>query len=275
MMLIETSLGYNLNIHIDIANNNTMDFAILAHGYLLNSTFPLFQDFVNQKIMNTIRLDFHGAGQSGGDDVWNYSGYWDEVEDIREVKKFAEKVGLRITTLIGHSRGADDVLLYASKYNDIPTIIQIAGRYDIPGTAWNLYEKQLNDLDTKGFFDVTSADGHYHKITTDDVNARSQFDMSHLGEMSRVKRFLSIHGTKDNVIPVDDVFSFAKTIENPDRHSVAIITDSNHFFPQKYGTEVLHILKNYLNGNADSRILTAHEAIEKYAPAGETSTIRF
>ncbi|KAK3188773.1 hypothetical protein Dsin_028334 [Dipteronia sinensis] len=55
-----------------------------------------------------------------------------------------------ITAIIGHSKGGNVVLLYASKYNDIPIVVNISGRFDLERGIEELEEELLrNHLHTQ------------------------------------------------------------------------------------------------------------------------------
>lgn len=62
--------------------------------------------------MNSFRFDFFGNGESGGEGLWSYGGYLSEVEQLESAVDFVTRVlGLQVTAIIGHSRGANVVML--------------------------------------------------------------------------------------------------------------------------------------------------------------------
>ena len=39
--------------------------------------------------------------------------------------------GLRVIGLLGHSKGGSGVVLYAAKYDDVPRVVNVSGRFDM------------------------------------------------------------------------------------------------------------------------------------------------
>ena len=39
--------------------------------------------------------------------------------------------GLRAVGLLGHSKGGSAVVLYAAKYDDVPRVVNVSGRFDM------------------------------------------------------------------------------------------------------------------------------------------------
>ena len=51
-----------------------------------------------------------------------------EADDVRTVVQHLRSLGYEVTAIMGHSKGAAAVLLYAAIYNDVPKVINISGR---------------------------------------------------------------------------------------------------------------------------------------------------
>lgn len=57
--------------------------------------------------------------------------------------------------------GGDVVLLYASKYHDIPTVVNVSGRYDLKrGIKERFGEDFMETIKKEGFFDVQDKRGN-------------------------------------------------------------------------------------------------------------------
>jgi pimeloyl-ACP methyl ester carboxylesterase len=60
-----------------------------------------------------------------------------------------------VPIIIGHSKGGDVVLVYASKYQDIRNVINLSGRYDLKrGIGERLGEDYLERIKQQGFIDI-------------------------------------------------------------------------------------------------------------------------
>ncbi len=105
---------------------------ILCHGFRSSkdsSTLSSLSKALVEAGMSTFRFDFQGNGESQGE--FAYGNYWREVEDLRAVIEYWKTQGRRVETIIGHSKGGNCVVLYASKYHDVPNIVNISGRFSL------------------------------------------------------------------------------------------------------------------------------------------------
>lgn len=58
--------------------------------------------------------------------------------------------------------GGDVVLLYASRYHDVHTVVNISGRYDLKrGIAERMGEDFMERLKEKGYLDVKDMQGNF------------------------------------------------------------------------------------------------------------------
>lgn len=55
---------------------------------------------------------------------------WLQAGDIDAAVKFLSGLGKTASGLLGHSKSGSSVLLYASKYGQIPRVVCVSGRYD-------------------------------------------------------------------------------------------------------------------------------------------------
>ena len=53
-----------------------------------------------------------------------------QKEDIRAAVLYLRAQGRSVTGLVGHSKAGTGVILYAADYDDIPRVVNVAGRYD-------------------------------------------------------------------------------------------------------------------------------------------------
>ena len=53
-----------------------------------------------------------------------------QKEDIRAAVLYLRSQGKKVTGLVGHSKGGTGVILYAAAYDDIPRVVNVAGRFD-------------------------------------------------------------------------------------------------------------------------------------------------
>ncbi|EXB38856.1 hypothetical protein L484_027290 [Morus notabilis] len=124
--------------------------------------------------------------------------------------------------------GGDVVLLYASRYHDVRTVVNVSGRYNMKsGIAERMGEDFMERLKEKGYFDVEDRKLNVsYRVTEESMIERLNTDM-HAACLAIDKecRVLTIHGSADDIIPVEDAFEFAKIIPN---HKLRIVEGADH-----------------------------------------------
>nr|CAB3460862.1 unnamed protein product [Digitaria exilis] len=94
------------------------------------------------------------------------------------------------------------VLLYASKYNDVPIIVNISGRFAL----------ERGELE--------------YRVSKASLEDRLSTDTLHSSRaISKDCRVLTIHGAKDEIVPAEDARQFAANIPN---HELRIMAEANH-----------------------------------------------
>lgn len=53
-----------------------------------------------------------------------------QAEDMRAAVNYLRSQGKSVVGLVGHSKAGSEVILYAGKYDDIPRVVNIAGRFN-------------------------------------------------------------------------------------------------------------------------------------------------
>ncbi|KAK6927272.1 Serine aminopeptidase, S33 [Dillenia turbinata] len=224
------------------------ELVILCHGFrsskeripMVNLAAALAKEGIS-----AFRFDFAGNGESEGS--FQYGNYHKESDDLRAVVQHFFEEKRQVFAIVGHSKGGNVVLLYASKYNDVHTVINISGRFDLgKGIESRLGKDFLGRIKANGFIDVKNRKGKFQyrvteeslmdRLTTDtrsaslliSRNCRSD-TTDHFATYSynfpAVVRVLTIHGSMDNIVPVNDAFEFVNLIPN---HKLHIIQGADH-----------------------------------------------
>ncbi|KAI8526567.1 hypothetical protein RHMOL_Rhmol12G0006700 [Rhododendron molle] len=159
---------------IEIANNNGEKLVGTLHETGSVRIVILCHDFPSTKESNTMvnlavalgkegttafRFDFSGNGESNG--CFQYGDYWRQAEDLRAVVEHFNR-GRRVTSaIVGHGKGGNVALLYASKYHDISTVVNVSGCYDLRRHIDECMGEDFYDLIEKDtYFDVKSETGY-------------------------------------------------------------------------------------------------------------------
>ncbi|RID58481.1 hypothetical protein BRARA_F01781, partial [Brassica rapa] len=185
---------------------------VLCHGFKSDKNNAILKNVaaaLEKEGISAFRFDFSGNGESEGG--FNYGNY----------------------NTIGHSRGGNVVLLYASKYcNDgnVRNVVNISGRYDLK----------------KG---IRLGDGYLERIkeqvlvTEESLMERLETDMHEAClKIDKQVRVLTVHGSGDKVVPVPDAEEFAKIIPN---HKLEIVKKADHGYT-KHQTQLVSTVLEFI-----------------------------
>eukprot|EP00201_Polytomella_parva_P016260 CAMPEP_0175054532 /NCGR_PEP_ID=MMETSP0052_2-20121109/9557_1 /TAXON_ID=51329 ORGANISM="Polytomella parva, Strain SAG 63-3" /NCGR_SAMPLE_ID=MMETSP0052_2 /ASSEMBLY_ACC=CAM_ASM_000194 /LENGTH=272 /DNA_ID=CAMNT_0016319237 /DNA_START=108 /DNA_END=926 /DNA_ORIENTATION=+ len=218
------------------------DVVILCHGFASNKNgchFERIADELSKKNISSIRFDFSGNGESEG--CFQFGNYYKEVQDIRSMVLYVRSLRRKVSALVGHSKGGDDVLLYAAEYDDVPYIINIAGRLDLKsGIVERFGEKNLATLDRVGEIPQTTKCTNGSTIdwvlTKRSLEERMKLDMPAEARRISISEVLTIHGSQDRVVKLADAQGFARIIPS---HSLVVVDGADHNFRTPAHADVL------------------------------------
>ncbi|PON96023.1 Alpha/beta hydrolase fold [Trema orientale] len=176
--------------------------------------------------ISAFRFDFSGNGESEGS--FRYGNYYREANDLRDVVQHFRGENLATIAIVGHSKGGNVVVLYAAKHNDVHTVVNISGRFDLErGIEGRLGKDFLQRIKQDGFIDVKNKRGKFeYRVTEESLTDRLTTDTR--GACKSIDpncRVLTVHGTMDKIVPVEDAFEFNKFIPN---HKLRIVEGADH-----------------------------------------------
>lgn len=202
---------------------------ILCHGFISTKNDSLILDLAAaliKKGISVFSFDFSGNGESEGQ--FQYGNYRKEADDLHSVVRYLIENNYDITAVVGHSKGGDVVILYASVYDDVGTIVNLSGRFDLKkGIEERIGEGSIDRINKEGYLDVKDkSENVNYRVTKESLTERLNTDM-HAASVSISKecRLLTVHGSADTTIPVEDAYEFAKLIPN---HKLHVIEGANH-----------------------------------------------
>ncbi|XP_044471718.1 uncharacterized protein LOC123200559 isoform X2 [Mangifera indica] len=202
--------------------------------------------------ISAFRFDFAGNGESEGS--FSFANYWREADDLRAVIQHFCGANRVISAILGHSKGTllinvtvggDVVLLYASKYHDIHNVVNISGRCDLKGGIEERLGKDIMErIEKDGFIDVKNNTGSVeYRITKESLMDRLNTNMHEAClQINKECRVLTVHGSADQSIPVQDAHEFAKIIPN---HKLHIVEGADHEYT-KHQTELAAVVLNFI-----------------------------
>ncbi|CAG8773907.1 39840_t:CDS:1 [Gigaspora margarita] len=247
---IDTGKDFALHGSLYLKSNASSDAVIiLCHG-LRGTRYSDPGRYIAENLKHhVITFDFQGNGESGGSTaIGNLN---DEVENLRCVISYVRSTLKReILGICGHSKGAAVVLLYASIYNDVPLVINISARYDYssPDYVEKVFPDKIEKLEKDGFF-VWEGGLSGYIVRKEDLIERSKIDMSRVKNIIKEKaRVLTVHGSKDEVCPLDGAYTYNNLIGPEPHHKLIIIKDANHLFKEQED-ELLKAVESWLFEN--------------------------
>lgn len=277
--------GYKLACVVDIRFPECNKVAILCPGIYATKEHPLLLAISEVLPVNAIRFDFHGNGESEGDEDWSLGGYLEEAkDDLHAVRDAAASFGLEVVCLIGHSRAATTVLLHAAIFDDVPLVVSLAGRYDlrqglekhfsgerfkefsvlIAGTGMGKdadkvaatpeYDKKLlrdqgSEIDEH--IEFVSPDGRKRVITKKCVLNRLTLDLRvYFSKIKKTEHILIIHGEDDHTVPRQDAEQLANALP-PGKARMVIIEKASHSLMDTTAirTQLVQLIENFLIQN--------------------------
>ncbi|XP_019094633.1 PREDICTED: uncharacterized protein LOC104757322 isoform X2 [Camelina sativa] len=232
-------------------DTGSTEIVVLCHGYRSNKNDPVMKTVataIEKEGISAFRFDFSGNGESEGS--FYFGNYNYEADDLHSVIRYFTNMNRVVPIILGHSKGGDVVLVYASKYHDIPNVINLSGRYDLKkGIGERLGEDFLEIVKQQGFIDVQEGNSGY-RVTEESLMERLNTDMHEAGlKIHKECRVLTVHGSADEVIPLEDAKEFAKIIPN---HKLEVVEGADHCYTKllsQLGTTVLEFIKTVIVTN--------------------------
>lgn len=216
---------------------------VLCHGFQSTKENKIMVNLaaaIEKEGISVFRFDFSGNGESEGS--FQFANYFGEVEDLRSVVEYFTGSNRSTIAVLGHSKGGDVVVLYASKYHDIPAVINLSGRYDLNIGIEERFGKDIWErLKKDGYIDVKNKTGEVeYRITEESMMERLNINVHEAClSIDASCRVLTVHGSADEIIPVGDGKEFAKILPN---HQLKIIEGANHGYSSHQDELVASVL---------------------------------
>jgi hypothetical protein len=86
---------------------------------------------------------------------FQYGNYYKEVDDLHDVILHFKKHNYDTHAIAGHSKGGNVVILYASMYQGIPSVINICERFNLKhGIGDRFGNDYMDHMNKHGFIDM-------------------------------------------------------------------------------------------------------------------------
>ncbi|CAA0384853.1 unnamed protein product [Arabidopsis thaliana] len=243
--------SHNENLVGLLHETGSTEIVVLCHGFRSNKNFEIMKNVavaIEKEGISAFRFDFSGNGES--ERSFYYGNYNYEADDLHSVIQYFSNLNRVVTIILGHSKGGDVVLLYASKYHDIPNVINLSGRYDLKkGIGERLGEDFLERIKQQGYIDVKDGDSGY-RVTEESLMDRLNTDMHEAClKIDKECRVLTVHGSGDETVPVEDAKEFAKIIPN---HELQIVEGADHCYTN-YQSQLASTVMEFIKSHREEK----------------------
>ncbi|XP_004507941.1 uncharacterized protein [Cicer arietinum] len=237
-------------------DSGNKEIVILCHGFRSSkesNTIVNLAAALEKAGISSFRFDFSGNGESDGS--FQYGHYWREADDLYAVTQHFHESNRLVTAILGHSKGGGVVLLYASKYHDVKAVVNLSGRYDLKaGVEERLGQDYMERIREDGFIDVKRpGSSSEYRVTLESLLDRLNTNMHEAClQIDKECRVLTVHGSSDTVISVEDASEFAKIIPN---HRLHIIEGADHSYTNhqdELASQVVNFIKETFHQDKDT-----------------------
>ncbi|GJZ27045.1 alpha/beta hydrolase fold protein [Tanacetum coccineum] len=216
------------------------EIVILCHGFQCTKEYSMIMELafaLEKQGISAFRFDFSGNGlianfKAGtsplsfkknlnylvltreSEGSFQFGNYRKEVDDLHTVIEHFTTANRAVCAILGHSKGGNVVVLYASSHHDIPIVVNVSGRYKMDrGIEERLGKDYLERAKRDGYIDIKSKTGKVlFRATEESILERLNTNMHEAGlKIDKDCKVLTVHGSEDEVIPVEDAFELWDT----------------------------------------------------------------
>lgn len=233
----------NFNLQSRLSSINTSKpVIVICHGFLSWRNQILLANLAarlsEELSCHTLRFDFTGNGHSSG--TWRFADYEGNLNDLSHIVRFVEGnreqgvvgLGCKVLCVISHSQASVAMM----KFRELDThsmerlFVNLAGRLTVEGDFRPdniLNEDQCKKLKEDGEFVLTKKGHREMLVRCDDIQRRIDYDILDTVKKADLGKMLTIHGSKDQSVPVQNALRFDEVVPN---HSLHIIEGADHNF---------------------------------------------
>ncbi|KAH0849658.1 hypothetical protein HID58_096201 [Brassica napus] len=185
--------------------------------------------------ITAFRFDFSGNGESEGS--FYYGNYNHEADDLRSVVQHFSKWTVWF-------------MLFSATVKEVmwcSFMLQVSRYPQCNQSLWtkalqSVGEDFLETIKQQGFIDVKDGKSGY-RVTEESLMERLSTDMHEAClKIDKECRVLTVHGSDDEVIPVEDAKEFAKIIPN---HKLTIVEGADHCYT-KHQTQLVATITEFI-----------------------------
>ncbi|CAM8895171.1 unnamed protein product [Rhodiola kirilowii] len=180
-------------------DTGSKELVVICHGFRSSKECIIVVNIaaaLEREGISVFRFDFSGHGESEGS--FRLGNYLREADDLRDVVEHFSKDQRSIAALVGHSKGGNVVLFHASKYNNVATVVNISGCFDLEARIDPWYGTgHLQQIRQNGFTEIKNKKGKIlYQVTRENLKARGVATQTAALSIDTNCRVLIVHGSK-------------------------------------------------------------------------------
>lgn len=218
-----------------VLEGDAKEIAILCHGFMDTKDRPLLASLAkairDRCGLATLRFDFSGNGESEG--RFEDATITKEIEDLQSVVVALQEKGYAVAALVGHSKGATDVLVHQADHGSARKVVALAPKvYGVRGINERFMPEQLAQLDREGWCNYVLG-GRTVKISKAYLDERRTRYKDLRSLCTRIRSpVLIVHGTADEVIHADEARDLHAALRDvlQDAARLVLLEEADHNF---------------------------------------------
>jgi fermentation-respiration switch protein FrsA (DUF1100 family) len=238
-LTFESSGGHPLAARLDLPDDQVKAYAVFAHCFTCSKdsrAATFVGKALSERGIATLRFDFTGLGQSGGD--FADSSFSTNVKDLLTAVNHLRLHHGAPRILIGHSLGGAAVLAAAAQVAEARAVVTI-GAPSEPQHVKHLLADGIEQLETDGVA-VVNIGGRSFRISREFIE-----DLEHQSPARVVsslrKALLVMHAPRDGVVGIENAAEIFAMAKHP--KSFVSLDDADHLLTRRedaaYAAEVI------------------------------------
>lgn len=212
-IVFNNAQGQSLSASLELPDTPVRAYALFAHCFTCSKDIAAASRIsaaLAEQHVATLRFDFTGLGNSGGD--FSNTNFSSNLEDLKAAADFMQKEGMAPQILIGHSLGGAAVLAVGQQLPDIKAIVTIAA----PATGKHIehlfaQHRESIDKNDQALVDLAGRQFTIKRQFLADIDRYN--DTDHIARLG--KALLVFHSPLDQIVSIDEAAKIYSAARHP------------------------------------------------------------
>lgn len=228
-IVFNNTRGQSLSASLELPEAPVCAYALFAHCFTCSKDIAAasyISSALAKQNIATLRFDFTGLGNSGGD--FSNTNFSSNLEDLKAAADFMSNEGMAPQILIGHSLGGAAVLAVGQQLPEAKAIVTIAA----PATGKHIEHLFARHRDTIDENDQATVDlaGRQFTIKKQFLTDIDRYnDTDHIANLG--KALLVLHSPLDKIVSIDEAAKIYTAARHP--KSFISLDSADHLLSQR------------------------------------------